>query len=160
VADHLPPSSIERDRSGRWLPGHKSTGGRPKGLVAHAREVLRGEGTEVVDFLTYVMRGHIPTVSVDGQLLLDPAGNPVTTSAPLRNRMQAAVELLDRGLMPRQQVEAHMKIEAPTDINPDALTVEEARLYMEMRRKMHRGHSTRAGQETDSDVQDAEFTDE
>src|SRR5690606_16625489 len=77
-------AEAERDERGRFKPGHRvsvgNKGGRPRNTV---RELARGHTEEAVGVLVAIMRG-------DAQAL----GVP---SVPVRDRREAARELLDRG---------------------------------------------------------------
>lgn len=77
-------ADAERDERGRFKPGHRASvgnkGGRPRNTV---RELARGHTEEAVGVLVAIMRGDAAALGV--------------RSVPIRDRREAARELLDRG---------------------------------------------------------------
>lgn len=74
----------ERDDKGRFRPGHRASvgnkGGRPRNTV---RELARGHTEDAVRVLVAIMQGDAAALGVP--------------SVPVRDRREAARELLDRG---------------------------------------------------------------
>ena len=75
---------MERDGKGRFLKGHKSNGGRPKGLAELVRSRTR-DGAELVEFFLKVFKGE------EGE--------------EFKHRIEAAEWLADRGF--GKAIQAH-----------------------------------------------------
>lgn len=76
--------AAERDDKGRFIKGHPSNGGRPKGLAEYVRQQTK-EGKELVEFYLTVFRD----------------------DKDMRLRMQAADWLADRGFGRQVQAMEH-----------------------------------------------------
>lgn len=99
-----------RDNSGRFVPGHRSNGGRPKGFAGVARMILTEtrDGAELVEFALETLRNE---------------------ENEMRDRLAAHSWLSDRGLgKPLQSLELHGVNTPATPVrNFDSLPLERRR---------------------------------